>query len=380
MPDPSIPASQLATPALLVDRDRLEANLERMKTRADELDVALRPHIKTAKTVPVAEEASPSGALTVSTLAEAEHFHAHGFDDLTYAVAIAPDKIERTSDLRADGVDLTLLVDTPTAARAVADQGSSPDEAIPVLIEVDCDGTRGGIAPDEPLLQYVAEILAEGEGAGLEGVLTHAGSAYDARGEKELVEAAERERDAVVEAAQKLRGQGHEVPTVSVGSTPTALAAEDLRGVTEMRPGNYVFFDLYQAGLGVCTVEDIALTVLAQVIGHRDRDGCPIVDAGSLALSEDRSTSAFGDERDRAYGLVADLHGEPLSDGDVLVAETSQEHGILDRRGGEPPQLVIGERVRVYPNHACITAACYEEYQVATDREVVDTWERVNGW
>jgi D-serine deaminase-like pyridoxal phosphate-dependent protein len=381
-PAPGTPIDELETPRLLLDRDRLEANCERMRQRADRLDVELRPHIKTAKAVPVAETATPAehGPLTVSTLREAEHLHEAGFTDLTYAVAPTPAKIDRAAELREAGADLSLIADDPEAVRAIARAGEERDDEIPVLIEIDCDGTRGGLDPEEPVLTYMAEMFEETAGARLAGVLTHAGSAYDARGDDELRQAAEVERDAVVDAAERLREHGHEVPTVSVGSTPTAVAAEDLAGVTEMRPGNYVFFDLYQAGLGVCEVDDVAVTVLAEVIGHRDSDGCPIVDAGSLALSEDRSTSAYDDERDVGYGLVADLDGEPLAGGNVLVDETSQEHGILAHRDGRSPELRIGDRVRVYPNHSCITAACYEGYTVVEGGEVVDAWDRVNGW
>jgi hypothetical protein len=158
------------------------------------------------------------------------------------------------------------------------------------------DGADPG--PDATVAGDAVRVIVQGppigpdaEGAGSPGARIDA-----------LERAHEALRDAVRDAAEWLRADGHEVPTVSVGSTPTALAAEHLDGVTEMRPGNYVFLDLYQAGLGVCDVEDVALTVLATVIGHRDRDGAPIVDAGSLALSEDRSTRAFDDGRDKAYG------------------------------------------------------------------------------
>jgi len=383
-PDPGTPIEELETPRLLLDRQRLQANCQRMQTRADELDVTLRPHIKTAKAVPVAERASPAehGPLTVSTLAEAEHFHEAGFSDVTYAVAPTPAKVERAARLRQAGADVKLIADEPETVRAIASAGADRDDEIPVLIEIDCDGTRGGVDPEEPFLTYLAEMFAEASGVELAGVLTHAGSAYDARGDDELREAAETERDAVVRAAERLREAGHDIDTVSVGSTPTALAAEHLEGVTEMRPGNYVFFDLYQAGLGVCEIDDVAVTVLAEVIGHRDEDGCPIVDAGSLALSEDRSTAAYDDERDRAHGLVADREGQPIREngGEVLVAETSQEHGILATRNGEAPGLRVGDRVRVYPNHSCIAAAGYAAYTVVEGGEVVDRWERVNGW
>jgi D-serine deaminase-like pyridoxal phosphate-dependent protein len=385
-PDPGTPIEELETPRLLLDRQRLQANCERMQARADELDVGLRPHIKTAKTVPVAERASPAehGPLTVSTLAEAEHFYEAGFTDLTYAVATTAAKVDRCADLIAGGAELTLIADDPTTLRAIEAAGRDLEEPIGVLIEIDCDGTRGGVDPEEPFLTYLAEMFAEASGVELAGVLTHAGSAYDARGDDELREAAETEREAVVQAAGRLRERGHEVPTVSVGSTPTALSAEDLTGVTEMRPGNYVFFDLYQAGLGVCDVDDVAVTVLAEVIGHRDSDGAGIVDAGSLALSEDRSTAAYDDERDKAHGLVAGLDGQPMTteeEGEeVLVAETSQEHGLLLTRGGQAPQLRVGDKVRIYPNHSCIAAACHDAYTVLDDGEVVDRWARADGW
>lgn len=380
-PDPGTGLEILETPRLLLDHGKLDANLARMRDRARELDVRLRPHIKTAKSPPVAERAHAgrTGPITVSTLQEAEAFHEEGFNDLTYAVPPTPAKAQRAAKLHAQGADLKLVAEQPATVRAIAQAGADNDATLPVLLEIDCDGTRGGIPPEHDRLAETADLLEQASGARLEGVLTHAGSAYDARGDEELLRAAERERAAAVDAAERLRAGGHEVETVSVGSTPTALSAENLDGVTEMRPGNYVFFDLFQAGLGVCSVDDVAVTVLAEVIGHRDRDGCPIVDAGSLSLSEDRSTRAFGDERDKAYGLVLDIDRGSLGE-EVLVTETSQEHGILDRAQGEPPDLGVGDRVRVVPNHSCIMAACHPGYVVVEDGRVRDVWPRVNHW
>lgn len=374
---------ELPTPCLVLDRERLMANLDRVRERARALDVDLRPHVKTAKTVPVAQQATrgASGAITVSTLAEAEHFLEAGFEDMVYAVGIAPGKLDRVAALREGGAALKLLLDTPAQARAVAAAGQRHGDTLPALVEVDCDGTRGGVDPEGERLLEIAHALGTGDGAELAGVLTHAGSAYSADGEDELLAAAQRERDAVVTAATRLREAGHAVPIVSVGSTPTALAAEDLTGVTEMRPGNYVFFDLYQAGLGVCEISDIAVSVLATVIGHRDTDGAPIVDAGALAVSKDRSTARFDDQRDVAYGLVCDpATCEPLADGHILLTEPSQEHGVIVRRDGTAPELEIGDTVRVLPNHSCITAAGHERYHVVDDGQIVDVWARVNGW
>jgi D-serine deaminase-like pyridoxal phosphate-dependent protein len=174
----------------------------------------------------------------------------------------------------------------------------------------------------------------------------------------------------VVTAAQRLRDAGHDCPGVSVGSTPTMSSANDLTGVTEARPGVYMFMDLYQAGLGVCTVDDIAISVLATVIGHRS-DGA-IVDAGALALSLDRSTSF--QEIDRGLGLVCDLDCAPL--GGLVVDRVTQEHGVI--LGGR--HLPLGSRVRILPNHACITAAAHDHYRVVDDGTVIDRWDRITGW
>jgi D-serine deaminase-like pyridoxal phosphate-dependent protein len=356
---------ELPTPCLLLDPVRLERNIERMKRRAVDLGVALRPHMKTAKSIEVARLAAPDGGITVSTLAEAEYFSAHGFEDILYAVGIAPGKFDRVEMLRSRGADLQVVVESAGAARQVAARG------IPAWIEIDADGRRAGLEPEDLEVLRIAELL----GGSLRGVMTHHGLSYAARTQVARAEAAAEERDAVVEAARRIRSLGIPCPAVSVGSTPTASAATDLSGVTEMRPGVYMFMDLYQAAIGVCDEADIAISVLASVIGHR-ADGF-LIDAGALALSLDRSTSRL--PMDLGYGKVCDLDAVPLHD--WVVDSVTQEHGVVRSPEGPPPSLPEGAMVRVLPNHACITAACHAEYQVLHDGvEVTDRWGRVGGW
>ena len=191
---------------------------------------------------------------------------------------------------------------------------------------------------------------------------------------------AEQERSAVTRAAERLRGAGLACPVVSAGSTPTAIFAESLDGVTEMRPGVYVFFDLVMMGLGVCRLDDIAISVLATVIGHQRSADRILIDAGALALSKDLGATSLLDNV--GYGLVSAPEAVQLMGG-LYVATAYQEHGMIAAPNGPPPydNLPVGSRVRVLPNHACMTAAAHSTYHVVEGSdEVLETWERVNGW
>jgi D-serine deaminase-like pyridoxal phosphate-dependent protein len=234
------------------------------------------------------------------------------------------------------------------------------------------------VQPDD-----AAQLLAiAGElGDNLRGVLTHAGGSYGARGDDALRQCAQAERDGVVGAAEILRAGGHACPVVSLGSTPTAHYATDLSGVTEVRAGVFVFQDLVMAGVGVCGVEDIALSVLATVIGHQRDKGWVLVDAGWMAMSRDRGTSRQA--VDQGYGVVCDLTGAVMPD--LIMVDANQEHGIIAVRpgsGGTLPDLPIGAKLRILPNHACATGAQHGSYHIVrgqSDR-VEAEWPRFGGW
>jgi D-serine deaminase-like pyridoxal phosphate-dependent protein len=276
--------------------------------------------------------------------------------------------------LRARGADLAVVVDSVEAAQAVAARKAG----IPALIEIDCDGHRAGVKPGDALLVDIAKTLADG--AQPRGVMTHAGDSYNCRTPEAIRAMAEQERRAVVESAAVLRAAGFAAPVVSVGSTPTATFAGNLEGVTEVRAGVFVFHDLVMAGLGVCVVDDIALSVLATVIGHQRDKGWIITDGGWMALSRDRGTARQA--VDQGYGLVCDEAGAVI--GDLVVTDANQEHGIVSRRGGGPLDVrhyPVGTRFRILPNHACATAAQHDTYHVVRQGpEVVDRWPRFGGW
>ncbi len=369
--------SQIPTPALLLDPDRLARNAARMRERATTLGVTLRPHMKTAKSDEVGRVAhgGTRGPITVATLNEAEYFAAHGWTDLLYAVCIAPQKLDRVAAITARGTRLTVIVDSLSAAQAVAAHPGTHS----ALVEIDCGEDRTGVTPDDPALLAIGACLNQAPRCTLMGVLTHGGHSYEARDAPTITQIAEQERSACVAAAQSLRDAGLSCPVVSVGSTPTAVFASNLEGVTEMRPGVYLLGDLFQAGIGSCSVDDIACSVLATIISHRRHANRLVVDAGGLALSKDRSTA--GTTFDAGYGRVMHaLTGAPLSD--LRVTSVHQEHGEITSAQPLPwDDLPIGSLVRIVPNHVCMTAAMYGQYHlIGAAGQIGGVWSRTNGW
>ena len=373
----------LVTPSLLLDRSKLDRNITRLADHARQLGVVLRPHMKTAKSIDVARRVFPDGPgpITVSTIAEAEYFASHGYRDMTYAVGLSPASALRAMELCArTGAELKLLLDTVEQADALAAVREASGVVPSVLIELDVDDHRGGLKPDDPkLIEVAGRVVAAG--AKLLGVLAHAGESYGLNTPEALIAAAESERVATVRAAGILRAHGHACPVVSLGSTPTAHFARNLEGVTELRAGVYMFFDLVQHGVGVCSKDDIAISVLASVIGVKPEKGWILVDAGWMALSRDRGTAS--QRVDQGYGVVCDEAGRVIED--VIVSQASQEHGILSIRPGSGktmPDLPVGTRVRILPNHACAMAAQHGFYSVVDgeDAGIEARWERIRGW
>lgn len=394
-PQLTLPRQTLAdvdTPFLALDIDKMDKNVARLANKLNALGAAIRPHLKTVKSIDASERilANKSAGATVSTLKEAEELAAAGFNNLLYAVGIDPSKLPRVMALRRQGVDIAILLDSEHQARAVIDACTETDIDIPVLIEIDCDGHRGGILADDPKLLQIAAILEPRQL--LRGVLNHAGESYSCDSPQDLIACAENERATAVAAAKNLRKAGFSCPVVSIGSSPTAHFSANLKGVTEVRAGVYVFFDLVMAGIGVCQIEDIALSVVTTVIGHREDKGWIMIDAGWMALSRDRGTAR--QKIDQGYGLVCDLAGVPIPG--LIVGDVSQEHGQISLRTdstAQLPQLKIGTRLRILPNHACATGAQHSQYHVfsaaqseqKTDSEtqqlaVQAVWPRIKGW
>ena len=370
------------TPCLMLDVARLDANIRRMKDHLARFDVTLRPHVKTNKSIAVSERFFDGGErpITVSTLHEAEHFFRAGFTDILYGVGIAPNKFERVKDLIQAGAGLKLILDNTETADLLCRFAASNKLPMDILLEIDSDGHRSGLRPCAPEIEDIARRLRNSY-VTIRGVMTHAGNSYNSASRGEITRYARLERDAVVSSAAMLDSLGVDAAIVSVGSTPTALYSDDMTGVTEVRAGVFAFFDLFMHGLGVCSLDEIALTVVTTVIGHQKEKGWIITDAGWMGLSRDRGTS--GQRRDQGYGLVCRMDGTPFDD--LIVIGANQEHGIVGTRNeadaGCAPLVPIGTQLRILPNHACATAAQYGGYHlVGHGGDASAYWPRINGW
>ena len=378
--------SALPTPALLIEQSRLQANLTAMQAQADANDVALRPHTKTHKSVALANEQRNRGAegLTVATVKEAETFIDAGFDDVRVAYPVTGrNKHERLRALRADS-KISFTVDTVAGADQASAVYAEADIPVDVLIEVDVGHGRCGVHwADDAAAVTLARRIASLPGLTLAGILTHAGQAYSgpSNGETEadaLRRASRQERDRMLSVASALaEADGVNVTPdnfeISVGSTPSMAAftnaTRDGFRVTEIRPGNYVMHDAMQVALGAATLGDCALTVRTTVVSTQQKpDGTAhaFVDAGKKVFTTDT-------------GYGTDGHGIALADAaqmrphpDLHVDHLSEEHGWLTMTGDA--DLTVGDRLRIVPNHACVTVATQDTLHVVDGPSVVDRW------
>jgi len=373
--------SSIDTPAAIIDLAQMERNIARMQSRLTSLGVQFRPHVKTSKCVQVVQAQQRAGAkgITVSTLKEAELFFEHGFRDQLYAVGIAPHKLERITCLKQKGCNIKIITDSASSAFHIIQYIQQSKQPLEVWIEIDSDGHRSGIRPEQDTLLEVAQTLHQG-GAILGGVMTHAGSSYELNTPEALQQMAEQERAACVTAATRIRAANLPCPVVSIGSTPTALSAQHLEGVTEVRAGVYVFFDLVMHNVGICQMDEIALSVLTTVIGHQPEKGWIITDAGWMAMSRDRGTQK--QSKDYGYGQVCSADGKPMPS--WIMSAGNQEHGIISYSDAVQhhieQQFPIGTRLRILPNHACATGAQFPEYQALNAHHQINKWPRIYGW
>lgn len=311
-----------------------------------------------------------TGPITVSTLAEAEVFAEHGFRDITYAVPIAPthEKLTRAAALAQRVERLSVLIDSEPALRAL----EQFDFTFDVYLKIDCGTHRAGVDPESPDSVRLAIAIARSEGVRFQGLLTHAGHSYNARGVEDIRRVAAEESGCLTRFRALLASEGIEDAKRSIGSTPTASVVDRFSECDEVRPGNYVFFDAFQATIGSCKLEDVAVSVLATVIGSYPERHTIIIDAGALALSKDLGPDHI-DPR-FGYGLVCDPELRPLPS--MRIVSLSQEHGKIAVQTHVP----VGTRLRIIPNHSCLTAAMFDRYHVVERGKVVDEWKPVRGW
>lgn len=376
----------LPTPVLLVDRARLERNLDTMQDRADGQGVHLRPHTKTHKSVTLAHMQAERGAhgLTVAKPGEAEVYAEAGFDDVRLAyTVVGQDKLVRLADL-AGRIRVSFCVDTMEGARSAAATFSEKGRTANVLVEVDVGYGRCGVRWDSPAAISFLRFVAEEPGLSLKGILTHAGHAYNGpimEGESKddaLRRVMREERDNMLEFASRAREAG--IPGVepgrfeiSVGSTPSMRHFENAeRGgfrVTEIRPGNYVYHDATQVAIGSATWDECALTIMATVVSrHRNPDGSERVflDAGKKIFTSDRTPGSG------TYGTLLwnPRVMEPLPH--ARLDGLSEEHGWVSVPGGST--LAVGDRVRIVPAHVCVAVNTQDQVFVVDGEQVVDAW------
>jgi D-serine deaminase-like pyridoxal phosphate-dependent protein len=365
---------ELKTPAFLIDLPKLKANVQMMKDRARNQSVSLRPHVKTHKTAEIArmQTAEDFPGITVSTLAEARFFQKSGFEDITYAFPITANKLVEAADLTANLKYFNILLDQPQTFSAVETFGREHGVTFNVFLKVDCGYHRAGVDPSKRESVQLARDLADSDFIQFKGILTHAGHSYHCHDPVEVIEIAEQERDVMVQFARSLLEDGVDCRTVSIGSTPTAVHAPGWQGIDEIRPGNYVFFDKFQADIGSCQTKDVAARVLTTVVAHYPDHNQILIDAGALALSKDLGADHLDNEI--AYGGVS---GHP----NLKLYSISQEHGLIT--SNDPldfQKFPVGSLLQVIPNHSCLTAALFPEYHVVENDRVIDGWVPMRGW
>lgn len=368
----------LKTPSLLLDLSSVKQNAARMSEIARRNNVRLRPHIKTHKCIEVAniQTSGHDGAITVSTLAEARAFAKKGFFDITYAVPIEPGKFAEAVEIKRTGAKLNLLTDDSKTVGLLNDAAGEVGVKFDVFLKIDVGTHRCGVEPDSPEAIHIPRQISAGSNLNFAGILTHAGHSYNAKSKDEILEVARHERDAMVELAERLRADGVEVQCVSIGSTPTMTHIDHLDGIDEIRPGNYIFFDNFQATLGSCRFEDAALTVLAAVVHRDSKRRRLVVDAGAIALSKDRGPTHL--DPACGYGQVLDLGGKDIG---MRVTGMSQEHGEIHAADDATfDRFPVGSRVRILPNHSCLTAAQHSHYNIVEKGRLIDRWEIARGW
>ncbi len=361
--------SDVETPALLLHLEVVERNLARMAERAAHLGVRLRPHIKTHKCVELARRQVAHGAqgLTVATLVEAEVFARAGFADLTWAFPLDPGHLPHVRQIiDQTGVTLRVVLDDLDSARAARNSG------LHAWLKVDCGYHRAGVDPDSPYGTAVARELGEERGLVFDGILSHSGHAYRSSTKQEAARVAEQERSVMVRFAERLRRDGVPVRGISVGSTPAMAATEALDGVTEARPGNYIFYDRTMVLIGCCSPEDVGVTVLGSVVSHQPVASHFVVDAGALELSKDLGPTHLN--LPPAMGAVRD---HP----DLTVATLSQEHGLIraESAAALDGRFPVGERLEIVPNHSCLTVAHFDQFHVEEGGQIVERWRIERG-
>lgn len=357
--------TELHTPQVLVDAERLRANLDRMQRAAGTRGLRLRPHAKTHKSPAIARLQIQRGAVGVccAKVGEAEIFAAEGIADIRLPYPVHPSNAGRILDLM-DRTRVSIIVDHEGVAREWSSVMRAAERTLDVLVKVDVGFHRCGIDPDDAGAAAFVERVVALPHLRVRGLLSHAGHSYLAGSEEELQRIAASEARTLTMLARAAGFSGGEI---SVGATPTARFSVDETGVTEIRPGNYVYFDRTQVGLGAAGYDECALTVLARVVSRPARDRV-ILDCGSKTLSSD---GARGFAPTPGYGVVLKDVASSEPDDRLLIERLSEEHATVKVAGD--CALQPGDLVRVLPNHSCVVSNLVDCIRLIDGTHVVET-------
>jgi D-serine deaminase-like pyridoxal phosphate-dependent protein len=362
--------TDLRTPCVLVEQSRVERNVERMQDAASARGLRLRPHAKTHKSTALARLQIARGAVGIccAKLGEAEVFVEAGIEDVRIPYPLNPVNADRLIAL-LDRATISFIVDHAAVARGWSDALRRAERTVDVLVKVDVGLHRCGIDPQAAgAAEFVAAVAAL-PGLRFKGLLSHAGHAYGALSEDEVKTIAGEEARTLATLAQRVKDLGVAVAEISVGATPTARFSAKEPGITELRPGNYIYYDRMQVSLGAATWDDCALTVLARVVtAHPDRI---VLDCGSKTLTTDQ---ARGRGNPAGYGVVLTAIDATVPDESLLIERLSEEHAVVKRvTTGQPGRaLEPGDLVRVVPNHSCVVSNLMDQVWLVAGDEVVD--------
>ena len=360
--------SDLRTPSVLIDKTRLERNVDRMQAAATARGIRLRPHAKTHKSPDLARVQIARGAVGIccAKLGEAEVFAAAGIDDIRLPYPINPANADRVLRL-LDLTRLSFIVDDADVARSWSGLMRVNQRELDVLVKVDVGFHRCGIDPGGHGAAELVARVADLPGLRFRGLLSHAGHAYGAGTQSEIAAIAADEARTLTRLAEEVARLGPRVEEISVGATPSARFSLQQDGITELRPGNYIYFDRTQVGLGAATWDDCALTVLARVVSRPAADRI-ILDCGSKTLSTDQAR-AFANAP--GFGVVFANLDMPRPDDSLLIERLSEEHATV-RVLGAGCALKIGDLVRVLPNHACVVSNLVDSVWLVSGETVLD--------
>ncbi len=354
------PNQQIDTPSMVVDEEIMHRNIAEMSALAKSHGVNLRPHIKTHKTPEIARLQIGAGAvgITCAKIGEAEVMVDAGIVDVLLAYpTIGEIKIRRLMALM-ERARMIVAIDSHEAAEALSDAMAAQDRALDVYVEVDTGQHRAGQLAGEQAVHLALEV-ARMPGLRLIGVMSHEGHANQQPPETIESVAIDAGRK-LVDTAETIRAHGVDISVVSVGSTPAAAYTPTVHGVTEMRPGTYVFKDTTAFRYGIYGPDRCAARIVATVVSHTSRDHC-IVDAGSKTLALDLSKGHPG-------------HGYLIGQPGAVIGPLSEEHGVV-KLSLDDPDLKIGDQVEIIPNHICPSVNLMDELVIVRDGQVIDTWK-----